>query len=63
MTLAMLTCSYLGFGLMAARAATLDWAETAAANPCVPLDHTGIFDYGGRAHEMVSRGLGWILLG
>lgn len=44
--------SYLGFGLMAARAATLDWEETAAANPCVPLDHTGSFDYGNKRHEL-----------
>lgn len=46
--------SYLGFGLMAARAATLDWAETAAANPCVPLDHAGMFEYGGKQHNLVA---------
>jgi apyrase len=44
--------SYLGFGLMAARAATLDWEATAAANPCVPLDHTGSFEYGNKHHEL-----------
>ncbi len=50
--------SYLGFGLMAARAATLDWGETAAANPCVPLDHTGIFEYGGKQHNLVAAKTG-----
>jgi hypothetical protein len=44
--------SYLGFGLMAARAATLDWEATAAANPCVPLDHIGSFEYGNKQHEL-----------
>lgn len=46
--------SYLGFGLMAARAAVLDWADTAAANPCVPLDHAGAFSYGGKEHNAVA---------
>jgi hypothetical protein len=54
LTFATLACcnSYLGFGLMAARAATLDWEATAAANPCVPLDHTGSFEYGNKHHEL-----------
>lgn len=55
-------CSYLGFGLMAARAATLDWAETAVANPCVPLDHSGMFEYGGKQHNLVATKEGYALL-
>lgn len=39
---------------MAARAAVLDWADTAAANPCVPLDHAGAFTYGGTEHNAVA---------
>ena len=48
-------CSYLGFGLMAARAAVLQWAATASANPCVPADGGGIFKYGGEEHKLVSH--------
>lgn len=33
-------CSYLGYGLMAGRAAVLAWEEARAANPCVPTDHS-----------------------
>lgn len=43
--------SYLGFGMMAARAAVLDWEEAAEANPCVPLQHSGAFAYGGKDHS------------
>lgn len=30
--------SYLGYGLMAGRAAVLAWEEARAANPCIPTD-------------------------
>lgn len=33
-------CSYLGYGLMAGRAAVLAWEEARKANPCVPTDHS-----------------------
>lgn len=46
--------SYLGFGLMAARAAVLDWEEIADANPCVPLEHSGAFAYGGSDHSAIA---------
>ena len=36
--------SYLGFVLMAGRAAVLAWEEAKSANPCVPVDHTGTQD-------------------
>lgn len=48
-------CSYLGFGLMAARAAVLQWADTANANPCVAADGGGLFKYGGKEHKLVSH--------
>lgn len=32
----------------------LDWADTAAANPCVPLSHAGAFTYGGTEHNAVA---------
>lgn len=46
--------SYLGFGLMAGRAAVLAWEETKQANPCVPSDHTGIYQYGGLSYNLVA---------
>ena len=33
-------CSYLGYGLMAGRAAVLAWEEARKSNPCVPTDHS-----------------------
>jgi apyrase len=44
--------SYLGYGLMAGRAAVLAWEETRGANPCIPTDHSGIFEYGGTKYEL-----------
>ena len=45
--------SYLGFGLMAGRAAVLAWEEAKSANPCVPVDHTGTYEYGGTTYNLV----------
>ena len=47
-------CSYLGFGLMAGRAAVLAWEETKQANPCIPSDHTGVYEYGGLSYDLVA---------
>ena len=47
--------SYLGFGLMAGRAAVLAWEETRAANPCIPADHSGTYEYAGAVHELTSH--------
>lgn len=43
---------------MAARAAVLDWADTAAANPCVPAGGGGVFHYGGKEHKAVAAEAG-----
>ncbi len=51
---AVVGCSYLGFGLMAARAAVLQWAEAANANPCVPVDASGSYTYAGKEHKMLA---------
>ena len=48
-------CSYLGFGLMAGRAAVLAWEEAKAANPCILGDHQGSYEYGGMKYELVSH--------
>lgn len=50
----LLLCSYLGFGLMAGRAAVLAWEETKQANPCIPSDHTGVYEYGGLSYDLVA---------
>ena len=47
-------CSYLGFGLMAGRAAVLAWEETKAANPCIPADHSGTYEYSGLSYDLIS---------
>ena len=47
--------SYLGFGLMAGRAAVLAWEETKAANPCVPSQHSGTYEYGGVAYTLAAH--------
>lgn len=47
--------SYLGYGLMAGRAAVLAWEEARAANPCVPTDHSGVFEYGGQTYDLVPH--------
>lgn len=48
-------CSYLGFGLMAGRAAVLSWEEAKAANPCILADHQGTYEYGGMKYELVAH--------
>jgi hypothetical protein len=50
--------SYLGFGLMAGRAAVLAWEEAKAANPCVLADHQGAYEYGGMKYELQSHPAG-----
>ena len=50
--------SYLGFGLMAGRAAVLAWEEAKAANPCVLADHQGTYEYGGMKYELQSHPAG-----
>jgi len=47
--------SYLGFGLMAGRAAVLAWEEAKAANPCILGDHQGAYEYGGMKYELVAH--------
>ena len=39
---------------MAGRAAVLAWEETKQANPCVPSDHIGIYEYGGLSYDLVA---------
>ncbi len=51
-------CSYLGFGLMAGRAAVLSWEEAKAANPCVLADHQGAYEYGGMKYELIAHPAG-----
>ena len=50
-----LSCSCLGFGLMAGRAAVLAWEEAKAANPCILGDHQGAYEYGGMKYELVAH--------
>ncbi|EIE24311.1 apyrase [Coccomyxa subellipsoidea C-169] len=50
--------SYLGFGLMAGRAAVLSWEEAKAANPCVLADHQGAYEYGGMKYELIAHPAG-----
>ena len=40
---------------MAGRAAVLAWEETRAANPCIPADHSGTYEYAGAVHELTSH--------
>lgn len=47
-------CSYLGFGLMAGRAAVLSYEETKQANPCVPADHSGVYTYNELSVDLMS---------
>ena len=45
--------SYLGYGLMAARAAVLSEKEGVdAGHPCVPLGHSGTYEYAGKTMDM-----------
>ena len=39
---------------MAGRAAVLAWEETKQANPCIPSDHTGVYEYGGLSYDLVA---------
>lgn len=39
---------------MAGRAAVLAWEETREANPCIPRDHTGVYEYGGLSYDLAS---------
>ena len=45
--------SYLGYGLMAGRAATLDEGGN-RAHPCIPPNHESTFAYGGKNHYVVG---------
>lgn len=47
--------SYLGYGLMAGRAAVLAWEEARGANPCIPTDHSGVFEYGGQKYDLIPH--------
>jgi len=40
---------------MAGRAAVLAFEETRAANPCIPADHSGSYEYAGAVHELTSH--------
>lgn len=51
-------CSYLGFGLMAGRAAVLAWEETRAANPCIPNDQKGSYEYAGVTYQLAGQASG-----
>ncbi|KAI7844404.1 hypothetical protein COHA_001998 [Chlorella ohadii] len=47
--------SYLGYGLMAGRAAVLSEEETEAnaqGHPCVPVGHQGTYEYAGKTMQM-----------
>ena len=33
----------------------LAWEETRAANPCVPTDHKGTYEYGGTTYELTPH--------
>lgn len=44
--------SYLGFGLMAGRAAVLSEEGAKEGHPCVPAGHSGSYEYGGKTMEM-----------
>jgi hypothetical protein len=50
--------SYLGYGLMAGRAAVLSWEQARAANPCVLADHQGTYEYGGIKYDLVPHPAG-----
>ena len=39
---------------MAGRAAVLSYEETKAANPCIPADHTGTYEYSGLSYDLIS---------
>ncbi|KAK9843238.1 hypothetical protein WJX74_009079 [Apatococcus lobatus] len=47
--------SYLGFGLMAGRAAVLSHEEVVNANPCIPTGHSGTYEYGKVSHQLQAH--------
>lgn len=53
--------SYLGYGLMAGRAAVLSEEEAEAngeGHPCVPLGHQGTYEYAGKTMQMRPHSVG-----
>lgn len=52
-----LSCSYLGYGLMAGRAAVLS-EEAEEGHPCVPTGHSGTFEYAGKTMQMKPHPVG-----
>ena len=44
--------SYLGYGLMAGRAAVLGEESARGGHPCVPAGYSGKYEYGGQTLEM-----------
>lgn len=62
------SCSYLGYGLMAGRAAVLSEEGLEAGHPCVPTGHSGNYTYGGKlmqmkAHKVSGCQDGWVVRG
>lgn len=54
-------CSYLGYGLMAGRAAVLSEEETESngqGHPCVPVGHEGTYEYAGKTMQMRPHSVG-----
>lgn len=49
--------SYLGYGLMAARAAVLS-EEAPEGHPCVPAGHSGTYEYAGKTMDMRPHPVG-----
>lgn len=47
--------SYLGYGLMAGRAAVLSEEGLEAGHPCVPTGHSGNYTYGGKLMQMKAH--------
>ena len=45
-------CSYLGYGLMAGRAAVLSEEGMEEGHPCIPTGHTGTYVYAGKTMAM-----------
>ena len=43
---------------MAGRAEVLAWEETKAANPCIPIDHAGTYDYAGVTYDLMPSAKG-----
>lgn len=47
--------SYLGYGLMAGRAAVLSEPVGKSQHPCIPAGYSGQFEYGGKTLEMLGH--------